>query len=81
MGFILWRMDPFLGTDLETNNETTVVAIQQRRKHSSTVIELLLVTVFSVWSVLKICLQDNLGDPVSCQLRVQFCTGGFEDRT
>jgi hypothetical protein len=27
--FILWRIDSLLGTDLETNNETTAVAWQQ----------------------------------------------------
>jgi hypothetical protein len=34
---ILWRIEPLLGKDLETNNETTAVAMQ----HASTTIELL----------------------------------------
>jgi hypothetical protein len=39
---ILWRMDPFLGKDLETSNKTTAVAMQRRGKHTSTTVELLL---------------------------------------
>jgi hypothetical protein len=42
---ILWRMDPLLGRDLETNNETKAVAMQQSGKHPSTIIDLLLETV------------------------------------
>jgi hypothetical protein len=42
---ILWRTDPLLGKDLETNNEKTVVALQRRCKHASTTLELLLETV------------------------------------
>jgi hypothetical protein len=34
-----------LGKDLETNNKTTAVVMQQRGKHASTTIELLLETV------------------------------------
>jgi hypothetical protein len=30
----LWHIDPLLGKDLETNNETTAVAMQQRGKHA-----------------------------------------------
>jgi hypothetical protein len=26
-------------------------------------------------------LEDNFEDPVSCQLRVQFCTGGCEEKS
>jgi hypothetical protein len=48
---ILWRIDPLLGKDLETNNETTTVAMQQRGKHVSTKIEVLLETAFSTRSV------------------------------
>jgi hypothetical protein len=33
---ILWGTNPLLGKNLETNNETTVVAIQRSVKHSST---------------------------------------------
>jgi hypothetical protein len=47
---VLWRVDPLLGKDLETD-ETTVVAMQRRGKHASTTIELLLETVFSTRSV------------------------------
>jgi hypothetical protein len=42
--YILWRIDPLLGKDLETNEETTPVAVQQRSKHASTTIELLFET-------------------------------------
>jgi hypothetical protein len=38
----VWHIDPFLGKDLETNNESTAVAEQQRGKHTSTTVELLL---------------------------------------
>jgi hypothetical protein len=37
----LWRIEPLLGKDLETNNETTAVAMRRRGKHASTT-ELLL---------------------------------------
>jgi hypothetical protein len=40
--YILWRRDPLLGKDLETNNDTTAVAMQQRGKYDFTTIELLL---------------------------------------
>jgi hypothetical protein len=36
MVYILWRIEPLLGKELETNNETTVVAMQQRGKQAST---------------------------------------------
>jgi hypothetical protein len=65
---ILWRIDPLLGKDLETNNETTAVAMQRRREQASTTVELLLETAFSAWSVPKSYLEDNWGDPLSCQL-------------
>jgi hypothetical protein len=42
---LLRRIDPLLGKDLETNNGTAN-AMQQRGKHASTTIELLLETVF-----------------------------------
>jgi hypothetical protein len=42
---ILWRIDPLLGKNLGTNNETRAVAMQRRGKHASTTIELLLETV------------------------------------
>jgi hypothetical protein len=42
---VLRRTDPLLGKDLETNNETTPVATQQRGKHASAIIELLLETL------------------------------------
>jgi hypothetical protein len=41
-------MDPLLEKYLETNNETTAVAIQQRGRHASTAIELLLETVLRI---------------------------------
>jgi hypothetical protein len=38
-------IEPLLGKDLETNNETTNAGMQQRGKHAFTSIELLLETV------------------------------------
>jgi hypothetical protein len=37
-GSILWRIEPLLGKDLETNNETIAVDMQRRGKHTSTTI-------------------------------------------
>jgi hypothetical protein len=56
--YTLWHIDPLLGKDLETNNETTAVAMQWHGKHASTTIELLLEIVlcnpllgsFNSWS-------------------------------
>jgi hypothetical protein len=48
---ILCRIEPLPRIDLETNNETTAVAMQQRGKHVSIKIELLLETAFSTRSV------------------------------
>jgi hypothetical protein len=42
---ILWHIDPLLGKDLETKKDTTAIAMQQRGKHTSTTIEILLGTV------------------------------------
>jgi hypothetical protein len=42
---ILWRVDPLLGKDLETNKETTAVVMKRRSKHASTTEELLLEVV------------------------------------
>jgi riboflavin synthase len=61
-------MDPLLGRDLETNKETTAVAMQRRRKHASATIKLLLETVFSTRSVQRgkpqmgALYQDRLAD-------------------
>jgi hypothetical protein len=41
MLYILWHIDPLLGNDRETNNETMVIAMQQLRKYA-TVLEPLL---------------------------------------
>jgi hypothetical protein len=41
---ILWRIDPLLGKDLETN-EITAVAMQRSGTHASATIDLLLETV------------------------------------
>jgi hypothetical protein len=57
-------MGPLLDKDLETNNETTAVVMQRRCKHASTTIELMLETVFSMWSVPRSYLEDNWGDPI-----------------
>jgi hypothetical protein len=55
-------MVPFLGKDLERNNETTAVAMQRRGKHASTTIELLLETVFSTRSMQRGYKEDNWGE-------------------
>jgi hypothetical protein len=62
--YLLWRI-PFIGKDLETNNEKTAVAMQWRDKHASATIELLFETVFSTRSMQRGYKEDNLGDPVS----------------
>jgi hypothetical protein len=59
---MLWRIEPLLGKDLETNNDTTAVAMQRRGKHASTPIELLLETAFSTRSVQRGYKKDNWGD-------------------
>jgi hypothetical protein len=45
MNTILWRIGPLIGKDLETNDETTAVAMQRRGKHAYTTIEFLLETM------------------------------------
>jgi hypothetical protein len=95
---ILWRIDPQLGKDLETNNETTAVAMQWCSKQASTTIELLLETVlcnplvgscnswtttmqmgvFSMCSMPRTYLEDNWGDPVSCQLNISLRREDYE---
>jgi hypothetical protein len=65
----LWRTDPLLGKDLETN-ETTAIAMQQHGKQASTTTELLLETMFSTQSVQRGYKEDNWGTQsvLSCQL-------------
>jgi hypothetical protein len=41
----LWRIDPLLGKELETSNETTAIIMQRRGKHASTKIVLQLESV------------------------------------
>jgi hypothetical protein len=77
----MWHIDPLLGKDLKRNNETTAIAMQWHSKHTSTTTELLLETVFSIQSMQRSYLEGNWGNPVSCQLKVEFCTEGCEDRT
>jgi hypothetical protein len=48
-----------LGKDLETNNETTAIAVQLCSKHASTTIELLLKMVFSTQSMERGYKEDN----------------------
>jgi hypothetical protein len=50
-----------LGKDLETN-ETTAIAMEQRSKHSSATIVLMLEMVSSVWFMQSGYKEDNLGD-------------------
>jgi hypothetical protein len=118
----MWRIDPLLGKDLETNK--TFVAMQRRSKHASTIIQLLLVTVLGSYNSWPTTMETGvfyvvranelslrqLGDPVSCHsqlnvslwrkewevgvkwppvwvlvescnLWVEFRTGGCEDKT
>jgi riboflavin synthase len=56
----MWCIDLLLGEDLETN-ETTVVAMQRRSKHVSTIIKLLLETVFATRSMQRGYKEDNWG--------------------
>jgi hypothetical protein len=67
---VLWRIDWFLGKNLEINNETTAVTMQRRGNHASTTIELLFETVFSAWSMPRRYLEDNWSDLVSNDLRL-----------
>jgi hypothetical protein len=43
---VLWRIDPLLGNDRETNNQTTAVAMQRPALNSGSLLE----AVFSMWS-------------------------------
>jgi hypothetical protein len=61
---LLWRIDPLIGKNLETNNEKTAVAMQRRDKHACATIELLFETVFSARSMQRGYKEDNFGDPV-----------------
>jgi hypothetical protein len=63
--YVLWRIDPLQGKNLETDNETTIVAMQRRGKRASTTIKLLLETVFSTQSVQRGYKEDKWGEPVS----------------
>jgi hypothetical protein len=63
--FVLRPIDPLLGKDLETNNETIAVAMQPRGYHSSTAIEFLLETVFSTPPVQRGYKEENWSEPVS----------------
>jgi hypothetical protein len=56
---ILWCTDPLLGKYLETNNETTAIAMQLPGKHASTTIVLLSETVFRTWSVQRGYKEDS----------------------
>jgi hypothetical protein len=54
--YILWRIDPLVGKDLKTNNETTAVAMQRRGKHAFE-------TVFSTRPVQRGYKENNWGWP------------------
>jgi hypothetical protein len=56
---IMCCIDQLLGKDLETSSKTTVVAMQQHGKHTSTTIALLLETVFSAWYMQSGYKEDN----------------------
>jgi hypothetical protein len=53
------------------HNRRTTVFMQRRGNHASTTIQLLLETAFSTRSVQSSYLEDNWGDPVSCQFSVE----------
>jgi hypothetical protein len=61
----MWHIEPLLGNDRETNNETTTIAVQQLRKYAAVleplllrgpraIMKLLLEAVFSMWSAPKL---------------------------
>jgi hypothetical protein len=54
------------------------VSKQQISKHASTTIELLLETLFSIWSVQSGYKEDNWGNPVSNSKIVNNCTNDNE---
>jgi hypothetical protein len=49
--YLLWRIDPLVGKDLETDNDTTAASMQRRGKYASVTMEFLLEKVFSNPSV------------------------------
>jgi hypothetical protein len=59
----LWLIDLLPDKDLETNNETTAVAMQRNAKHASKTMQLLLEMMFSTGSVPISYLEENWGDP------------------
>jgi hypothetical protein len=62
---------PVARQNLETDNETTAVAMKRRCKHASTTIELLLEMMFSAWSIPRSYLENNWRGPFNCQLLVE----------
>jgi hypothetical protein len=52
--------------------------MEQRGKHTSTTIDLVLETVFSARPVQSVYKEDNWGDQVSWE---EFCTGGCEEKS
>jgi hypothetical protein len=44
----MWCIDLLLGKDIETNDETTAVAMQWRGKHATIAIELLLEVLYNL---------------------------------
>jgi hypothetical protein len=95
---ILLRIDPLLGKDLETNKETTPLTCNgstTRELLLETVlcnpllgscnswITTMETSVLPMWSVPRSYLEDNWGDPVSCQCSVEseFSTEGCEENS
>jgi hypothetical protein len=66
----MWRIDLLLGKDLETNNETTAVAMHQRGKHTSTTVELLLETVFSTRCVQEVIRKTIVATQLVARVRM-----------
>jgi hypothetical protein len=84
---IMQHVQPFICNRRINNGVMQPISRQRIGKHvptatnTNTTIALLLETVFSTPSVQSRYKEDNWSDPVSCQLRVEFCKGDCEDRT
>jgi hypothetical protein len=81
-----WRLQPLLCNTWINNVVIQPVSMQWIGKHAPAagythVVELLLESVFSTWPLLRDYKGNNWGDAVNCQLLVQFCAEGSENRT
>jgi hypothetical protein len=62
----LWRIDPLLGKELETNKAITAAAMQRRGKHAFRT-EILLEMMFSTRSVQRCYKEQNWGNSISLE--------------